>query len=220
MFEELSLKDMLIISKMLKVGESDSVLNVGCGNCRICWHMNKIGYKVISTDYETTDNHKKAIEPYKYGVDYHNSCNIFDLSSFPVQKADIVLCSEVVEHLVEYKTAFKNLLELANKRVIITTPYIRSFNHPAASPEGHCNWWNDDGSGSFSDIQEFIELSKPYSITIERGITKVKDYNGFQRAYIMVIDKTKTQEGDVVISDISGTQLDWSKTNTTWNPNE
>lgn len=223
---ELNLKDMVIISKTPKASEIETVMNVGCANGRLCWHMNQMGYKVISTDYETTEETRQIMESYKDELDYHNTCNIFDLSTYPVESADVVICSEVLEHLPNYKEAFANLLKLTNKKLIITFPHLKSFNPNKPLPYGHCNWWSDDGS-LYSNVNEYVEMASPYSITIEKAMTKLKDYNDplvgnhnhSQRVYLLVIDKTKNQEGSVDIQDISSTQLDW-ESNAEWNPND
>jgi ubiquinone/menaquinone biosynthesis C-methylase UbiE len=206
----LHLKDRLIMSKVPDLINVSSVLNVGCGNCRICWHMIQDGYPVISTDYETTEETKRIMDSYKNDVNYHNKCDIFNLTTFPVESADVVICSEVLEHLVDYKNAFTNLLKLTKKRLIITIPREKSFNHPSPPPEGHCNWWSDTNSMDFKDIREFIEMAKPYKITIEKGMTKKKDYNNGQRCFIIVIDK-EVGESTTKVGDLSTSQMSWDE---------
>ena len=199
------------MNKIPQLSGVTNILNVGCGNCRICWHMIQDGYNVTSTDYETTDGTTKIMESYKDEVNYHNKCDIFNLSTFPVESADVVICSEVLEHLTDYKAAFAGLLKLTKNRLIITIPRERSFNHQAPAPEGHCNWWSDTNSTNFKDIREFVDMAKPYKITIEKGMTKKKDFNNGQRCFIIVVDKV---EGDSSsdVGDVSKNQMNWAET--------
>ena len=162
------------------------VLNVGCGEGRLDYHVANMGYKVYATDVK---ERKERTEDSPLSMPFaRHVSDIFDLSSFPIQSSPIVICSQLLEHLKEYKKAFSNLLKLTEIRLIITMPYRRSFPTPT-----HCNFWDDIASDKFKDIHEFVELSKPYSIAISKIITKQCDA-GRQFAYLMVIDKRQNTE--------------------------
>ncbi len=163
-----------------------SVLNVGCGwEGRLDYHVANMGYKVYATDVKKRE---ETIEdsPMPMPFSRHVS-DIFDLSSFPVASASIVICSQLLEHLKEYKTAIAHLLALTEVRLIITVPYKRSF--PDSS---HVNFWTDNGflAGSVSkDIHEFITLCAPYSTAISKIRTKPEDVLLRQWNYLVVVDK-------------------------------
>ncbi len=159
-----------------------TVLNVGCGEGRIDQHLAKMGYQVYATDIQKHDTWKQFAE----NLTYHES-DIFNLSSFPIASAPIVICSQSLEHLKEYKTAIAHLLSLTELRLIITVPYGRSFPDPS-----HVNFWTDNGflAGSVcKDIHEFITLCAPYSTAISKIRTKPEDVVLRQWNYLIVVDK-------------------------------
>lgn len=179
---QIDMKDIAIMDAFPTYQHRREVLEVGCGNGAIDRYLVTAGYQVYATDIERS----------KEWIDLPNLSfsvsDIYDLSSFPLQSSPIVICSETLEHLKEYKKAFSNLLKLTEIRLIITVPCRRAFH-----ARGHCNYWNDVGSEKFKDIHEFVELSTPYSIAISKIITKLKDV-GRQFAYLIVIDKRQNTE--------------------------
>ena len=179
----LDIRQESIIDSFPVINCKKEVLNVGCGLGSMDYFIVKHGYKVYSTDYEE----KKTWGKYE-GVTFYKS-NIFELSSFPVESCDIVICSEVLEHLHEYKVAANNLIKLSNVRVILTVPFEKSYNSNKPAPVGHCNWWNDFGTNGYKDIREFEELAKPYATSIQKIRTKPKDVSMNQMDYLIIIDK-------------------------------
>jgi len=168
----LNLKDHAIIKAFPSNINKKLVLNVGCSNGRIDYWLAKIGYKVYAIDL-LKDNSWQNNNQLTF-----STANIFDLSSFPITSAPIVICSQVLEHLINYKKALINLLKLTEIRLILTVPLEKSFYHPE-----HVNFW-DDGN-----IKEFTELCKPHSISISKIITKSEDAMTGQRDYLIIIDK-------------------------------
>lgn len=166
------------------------VLTVGCGACAIDYHLIKLGYDVYSTDYETNIVYHEKMKMFFHELNYHHS-NVFDIKSFPIQKAESVICSEVLEHLVNYRAAFTTLLELTEKRLIITVPFERSYNDTSPPPVGHANYWSDSGVAGFRDINEFIVMAKPYAISIQKIRTKPRDIEMRQYDYLIIIDKNQ-----------------------------
>jgi SAM-dependent methyltransferase len=179
-----------IIKEAIEV-EPKTILNVGSGHCKPDAHLNHLGFKVYSTDYFGFDDNKKFIkemESFKDIIDYYNS-DIFDLSTFPIKSADVVICSETLEHLVEYKKAFDNLMLLTNKRLIITVPWKHSYNEPSPPPMGHANWWDDtEVPGKYTDINEFRNFTN-HKTKIVKILTKERDIQMGQADYLIIIDK-------------------------------
>ena len=214
MTKEITLKDRLIMSELTDINNTNEVVNVGCGGGRLDYHLGKMGYNVISTDYQdhagwVKDFFLKEMEDWSDILNYHGNCNIFDLTTFPIQSSDVVVCSEVLEHIVDYKTAFKNLLKLTKNKLIITIPRERSFNVPGPAPRGHCNYWSDIGLGSYTDIKEFINMAGPYNTKIQIGMTKKKDYGNGQRVYMITVDKNNNNKSEDKIYNISDEQMKW-----------
>lgn len=184
----LDIRDIAIIDAFPVYSHEKIVLNIGCGEGRIDSHLASMGYRVYATDVTRKDTWKDSDR-----LTFHET-SIFDLSSFPVRNASIVLCSQVLEHVKEYKTALANLIGLTTVRLIVTIPYKRSF--PDSS---HINFW-DDGvhdavPGSmpsyhgYEDIHEFVDLCKPYMVAISKIRTKPEDVEKHQYNYLIIIDK-------------------------------
>jgi hypothetical protein len=145
------------------------ILNVGCGEGRIDRHVHAMGYFISSTDIK---------EPTGDKWPSFSRADIFDLSSFPVKSAPIVICSQVLEHLKDWAPALRNLIELTEIRLIITVPYKRSFYS-----REHVNFWDDTTVGIFK------ELCFPYSVAISKIRTKPEDVERKQWCYLIVVDK-------------------------------
>ena len=111
---------------------------------------------------------------------------------------DVIICSEVLEHLPNYKKALENLLSIANQRVIITVPWGLSYNVPGDPPIGHCNFWKDseviENGLKFKSIQEFQQLCRPYASSIVKIRTKARDVQMNQWDYLIVVDKNQCYE--------------------------
>jgi len=170
--EKINMKDIVIIDAFSLYDCKKLVLNVGCGKGRIDYHLAKMGYRVYAIDIKRQNAWKDNKQ-----LTFHLA-DIFDLSSFPIASAPIVICSQVLEHLKDYRKALANLLKLTEIRLILTVPFKKSFY----SPE-HVNFWDDNNVG------EFIELCKPYSVSISKIITKPEDIRRKQCDYLIVIDK-------------------------------
>jgi ubiquinone/menaquinone biosynthesis C-methylase UbiE len=170
----------------------NEVLTVGCGSCKIELWLIQNGFDVTSSDFleEASkfnfDEQRKLIGSHE--IEIINS-NILDIETFPKKSYESVICSEVLEHLPDYTLALKNLLSLAQKRLILTVPWKRSFDDTSPPPKGHCNYWNDVVSGVFKDINEFIDLCKPHAVSIQKIRTKPKDVSMRQYDYLIIVDK-------------------------------
>lgn len=166
----LDMKDIAIIDAFPVYACEQRILSVGCGDGRIDFHLAEMGFRVQAFDsktYDTWENNKNLT---------FREADLFD--SQELSSAPIVICSQVLEHLAEYKRALAKLIALTEVRLIITVPYRYSF----ASPD-HCNHWND------GSIQEFQRLCHPYAVAISKIRTKPKDANSDKYDYLIVVDK-------------------------------
>ena len=186
----LDIRHVSIIDALPIFNIKKEVLTVGCGDCKIDYHLIKMGYAVYSTDYETSENFRNSMTDYFHELNYFHS-NVFDINTFPVKGVETVICSEVLEHLLDYKKAFETLLTLTERRLIITVPFEQSFNDFAPPPKGHCNYWSDNVGVGFKGISEFIDMAKPYAVSIQKIRTKEKDIQMMQYDYLIIIDKNQ-----------------------------
>ena len=185
--KEPDIRDISILDAMPTHECDKVVLNVGCGNGRIDYILHSMGYIVCATDYDKNKSWEESD-----GLKFYRA-DIFDLDTFH-SSSPIVVCSEVLEHLENYKVALENLLVLTQVRLIITVPFKKSFNNAAPPPEGHCNHWDDSQSDEYTDVNEFRSLCKPYSVSISKIRTKPKDVAMGQWAYLIVVDKRQKYE--------------------------
>lgn len=173
----LDIRDISIIDALPIYDCSKSILTVGCGLGRVEWYLHEMGYSIIATDVErmvTWEDNAPSL--------CFSKMNILDEKTF-LKPRPIVICSQVLEHLKNYKIALKNLLKLTKTRLIITIPFENSFNSP-----DHCNHWND------KSIKEFENICKPYCVSISKIRTKPKDVKMKQWAYLIIVDKRQCYE--------------------------
>ena len=163
------------------------VLDIGCGKGRIDRYLCRNGYRVYGVDLRWPEEWFDGTK-WIPNLSFHEG-NIFDLSTMPVESAPIVVCSETLEHLPEYKEALANLIALTEIRLIITVPHKKSFNSKLPPPDNHVNFWADEEGDEFKSIYEFVDLCKPYTVAISKIRTKVKDEKLNQRSYILTVDK-------------------------------
>ena len=166
----LDMKDIAIIDAFPAYDCERRVLDVGCGDGRIDFHLAEMGYKIYAFDSKPYDTWRNG-ESLTFHIE-----NLFkpqDLSPAP-----IVICSQVLEHLKEYNGALANLVMLAEIRLIITVPYKFSFSDP-----GHCNHWTD------GNVDEFKSICHPYAVSISKIRTKPKDAKTDRYNYLIIVDK-------------------------------
>ena len=177
------MRDIAIIDAFPVHDCQKKVLTVGCGEGRIEYQLAERGCKVFATDIEEQEAWCNVKYLTNDNLGFYRS-DIFDLSSFPIKSSPIVICSQVLEHLSNYKLALIHLLALTEVRLIITVPHRTSFKSP-----DHINFWDDTYSRAiFKDIDEFVTICHPYSTTISKILTKPQDA-GKQYGYLIIVDK-------------------------------
>ena len=188
-YPSLDIRDIAIINAFPIYDCEPIVLNVGCGGGRIDFHLRELGYKVYATDIKKREIWEDVVKENSFLK--FSEASIFDIESFPIKNAPIVICSEVLEHLIDYKRALKNLIKITQTRLIITIPFEESFGgRYAPPPEGHCNLWSDRKKlFRYKNINEFHELCRPYSVAISKIRTKPEDVEMRQYCFLIVVDK-------------------------------
>lgn len=179
----LDIRDVSIIDSLPTFNSKKIVLNVGCGKGRIDFHLASLGYQVYATDI------KREVEWSDIPNRTFTESTIFDLETFPIKNYENVICSQVLEHLIEYRLAVKNLLKLTERRLIITVPYKKSFGSSLPPPVGHCNFWDWDLHDEFKTIIQFQDLCFPYSTSISKIRTKTQDIRKDSGNFLIVVDK-------------------------------
>ena len=96
------------------------VLDIGCGNQPFRELITEIGLNYYSLDHEQNE---------LGNVDYLRDLN----KSINIEKQfDVVLCTEVLEHIYNWESAFQNFSRLLSKggKLIVTTPFVYTIHEP------------------------------------------------------------------------------------------
>jgi SAM-dependent methyltransferase len=204
MMPDIDIRHISIIDALPVYNSKKEILTVGCGSGNLELELQQMGYNVLSTDFgidEYTKDQRKDIED---KLNFAIS-NIMDLNTFPIKSCETVICSEVLEHITDWQTAFKNLLKLTDRRLIITVPWRESFNVEGPPPDGHCNFWTDLGNdpydcvsryskNTFMSIKDLSYLAYPHHVSITKICTKYSDWEMSSRCYMIVVDKNQLSE--------------------------
>ncbi len=153
--------------KDLKV---ESILDVGCGEGFTLQKLyeNKIGKKLVGIDHqEIAIDIGKKIHPklkLETGDIYHLP---FKAGSF-----DLIICTEVLEHLEDPKKALKELARVPKKYLMLSVPnepyfmlanFLRGKNITRWGNDiEHINHWTSKGFQRFAEKEDLKVISKRY----------------------------------------------------------
>ena len=167
---ESGMKDISIIDALPLYECPKEIFTVGAGHGLLELYLSqKMNYDVTASDikksvkWEPTDN----LRFIKY-----------DILKYKEKLSPIVICSQVLEHIKDYQTAFYNLIDHTKIRLIITFPYKYSFYSP-----DHINFWDD------KSVEIFKTMAHPYLISISKIKTKPEDKDKNKWDYLLIIDK-------------------------------
>ncbi len=125
------------IMRMLSHLQFDSLLDVGGAEGYKAFLVQQFFGAKVNTSDLSEEACKRAVEIFQIPA---VSADIHELP-FEEDEFDVVLCSESLEHVTDYKKAMKELLRVANTAVIVTVPHeyeeIADHNQADESPHGH-----------------------------------------------------------------------------------
>ncbi len=137
------------VVKTTKPLQIDSVLDVGCGEG---FTLDRLQKEKIGKSYEGIDNLDEAIA---YAHKVHPKLDIkkgdiYDLP-YKTNSFDLVICTEVLEHLDNPKKAYRELIRVSKKYVLVSVPNepfftiqrmgrLQNIRHLGAHPE-HIQHW-------------------------------------------------------------------------------
>lgn len=160
-------KTLLSQIKNLKI---ESVLDAGCGEG---FTLNKLRENKIGKIHEGIDYSKEAI--YLGKKAYPNlhilQGNIYDLK-YKDNSFDLVICSEVLEHLEDPQKALKELSRVSKKYILLSVPnepFFYFFNYTQWGKDiGHINKWTFLGFKRLTQKEKLkiISLKLPFPWTI------------------------------------------------------
>lgn len=124
-------KKIASIIKKSNLIKDANILEIGCEQGNL---IELLSNKMPHNDYFGTDISSKALNEAK--IKLPNSVKLFENDitesiDLDIPKLDVLICSEVLEHIPNYKAAIKNINSLVDKEtiVIITVPLEKHKNN-------------------------------------------------------------------------------------------
>lgn len=117
----------ICIREILKQIKKGDILDVGCGNGFLLKkirkkfkNINLYGSEITVTKELKKNSSKNNFKLFKKKIENLNNIN---------KKFDTVICSHVLEHVLDINLAYKNLKKLCKKKLIIIVPKERPYQH-------------------------------------------------------------------------------------------
>ena len=150
--------------------EIESVLDVGCGEG---FTLNKLKENKIGKAHEGIDYSKEAILLGKktYPNLHVLQGDIYDLK-YKDNSFDLVICSEVLEHLENPQKALRELIRVSKKYILVSVPnepWFYLFNYTQWGKDiGHINKWSKNKFVKFIKLESYkvISVKTPFPWTI------------------------------------------------------
>ena len=148
--------------KELKKLEIKNVLDIGCGEGFI---LNKLKQEKIGESWEGIDYSKEAVE---IGKKIHSYLDLTqgDIynTGFKDAAFDLVVCTEVLEHLENPEKALKEIIRVSKKYILLSVPneplFLLSNFTQWGKDIGHINHW------AFWQFEKFVRKNAGEGVQI------------------------------------------------------
>jgi len=135
-----------IIVKLINkyvLNKESSILDIGCGSGNMLKLLNKNKFSNISGCDFSTGAINLTLKKHAKNIFV---ANILNLSDFNNVKYDVIICSEVLEHIGDDSKAISNLYELLNNEgiLIISVPYNMKYWSQHDEFAGHVRRYNSN----------------------------------------------------------------------------
>lgn len=172
------------ISEIVDCKKDSKILEIGCGMGYLTFALHKAGFNILGLDIS-----QKAIDyAIKMYGDFYICADIFEYSKKNSNKFDIVILTEVIEHVtnpIEFLKEIKKLLTDKGK-IIVSTPEnpLSKYVWNTDIPPIH-QWWFSKESMKFigdklqlsSKFVDFSEFYKENYLKISTSTKHSFDYN-------------------------------------------
>ena len=152
-----------VLRQILREGNRSELLDAGCGDGFIANEVNALGYRVTAID---SDQHLIALARSRFPKLRFECLSLYDdLSQLaPASGWDVILCCEVIEHLISPRAFIENMRPNLSPagRLVLTTPYHGYLKNVVISLSGRwdrhhsVNW--EGGHVKFFSIRTMSEL--------------------------------------------------------------
>lgn len=160
------------VVKTIRPLNIDSVLDVGCGEG---FTLHRLSKEKIGKEFEGLEYDEKAIELGKklYPRLKITKGDIYDLP-YKSNSFDLVVCTEVLEHLENPKKAYRELVRVSKKYVLLSVPNepfftiqriarLQNVLHLGAHPE-HIQHWTIPAFTKFVKVRGVKLVSRRFPI--------------------------------------------------------
>jgi len=154
----------------------ESIIDVGCGEGYLLHQINERYNKKEIYGLDLTSGRIAATKRNIPSAKLLRG-NIYKLP-FPNNSFDVVVCSELIEHLTNYKDAIKELLRISKKSVIITVPNEQELVKVMCPKcktkhyyDGHVNQFSED------KLNNIFRAKNECNITSLRKFHTIYTYN-------------------------------------------
>jgi SAM-dependent methyltransferase len=154
-----------IISKI----KPNNIIDIGCGRGYLLEKLRKKNSKYCLTGIEIylSDKLKERSLEYKFSTIQMNIKNISELKKF----YDTVICTHVLEHVLDIKSAYENLKKICKRRLIIIVPKERPYKYTF---NGHLHFFPYE----WSLINTLRPKTKNFQIkNINRDFVFIEDFD-------------------------------------------
>lgn len=165
------------LESLIPINDSKSILDVGCGEGAILHHLNRV-FPNLPNDVHALDHDKTELAMAKENLPFANVVkgSIYELP-FDNNSKELVICTEVLEHLQEPDKALKELCRVSSKYLLVSVPreplwrilnmarlkYLSNFGN---TPD-HRNHWNSKQFRRFIETEaNVLKLQKPIPWTM------------------------------------------------------
>ncbi len=116
-------REQLIIHEIGSIGRQDFFLEVGCAQGHFVGKARRFSENAFGGEYE--------LEKMPAAKRNFPGCHFLGINAealpFKPDSFDFVLCTEVLEHVPNWKAAFQELLRVSRKKVLVTVPLEKGY---------------------------------------------------------------------------------------------
>ena len=166
------------IFQMAQNSEPATIHEVGCGEGHVLATLSQLGKPLRGSDVSQSSLSIAAREIKKHGLDIPLDVrSVYELQE--EDAADLIVCCEVLEHLVDPAQALESLLSITGRELILSVPrepiwHLLNMSrgkywNALGNTPGHYNHWTKRQFVEFVSTQaEVLEVKSPLPWTLLR----------------------------------------------------